>query len=231
MTRPRPVLELKGRMLPVTRLRLLRDDTEAIRNQLQALARQMPQAVAGMPVVIDSETTSDLRALLATLREFGMQPLAVSEGPLAQMARVLRVPVVSKDSGKPSTERSADARPAPAPAAAPPRPSTRVVSGPVRSGQQIYAEGGDLVVLSAVSAGAEIIADGCIHVYGRLAGRALAGARGDESARIFCRKLDAELLAVAGTYAVAEQINDGPRGKPAQAYLRDGELVVESHNV
>ncbi|MDE2149521.1 MAG: septum site-determining protein MinC [Gammaproteobacteria bacterium] len=234
MNRPRPALELKGRMLPVTRLRVLRDEAEAIRAQLQALAQQMPQAVAGMPVVIDADAATDLRALLAAVREVGMQPLAVGEGPLAQMARILRVAVVSADTGKPAAERPPAAgagravKPDLPPAS---RVGTRIVTQPVRSGQQIYAEGGDLVVLAAVSAGAEVIADGCIHVYGRLAGRALAGARGDETARVFCRKLDAELIAIAGIYAVSEQINDGPRGVSAQAYLQDGRLMIELHQV
>lgn len=239
MTRSRPALELKGRMLPITRVRVLEADTAAIRAQLAELVRQMPQAVKGMAVVIDSDIAADLDALLAALREVGIQPLAVSEGPLAAAARALGLPVVSKDSGK----SPAAAAPAPvaAPVAAPPPPAppaasagrrpARVVEDPVRSGQQIYAEGCDLIVLNTVSPGAEVIADGCIHVYGKLAGRALAGVKGDESARVFCRKLDAELIAIAGIYAVAEQIKAGPKDAPAQAYLVDGRLKIEAHKI
>ncbi len=238
MTRSRPALELKGRMLPITRVRVLEADTAAIRAQLADLVRQMPQAVKGMAVVIDSDIAADLDALLAALREVGIQPLAVSEGPLAAAARALGLPVVSKDSGK----SPAAAAPAPvaAPVAAPPpappaasagRRPARVVEDPVRSGQQIYAEGCDLIVLNTVSPGAEVIADGCIHVYGKLAGRALAGVKGDESARVFCRKLDAELIAIAGIYAVAEQIKAGPKDAPAQAYLVDGRLKIEAHKI
>jgi septum site-determining protein MinC len=83
----------------------------------------------------------------------------------------------------------------------------------VRSGQQIYARGGDLIVLGAVSAGAEVLADGHIHIHGTLRGRALAGVRGLESARIFCRRLDAELVSIAGHYRIAEDILDRERGE------------------
>lgn len=229
MSRSRTALEIKGRMLSVTRVRVLDPDAAAIRAQLEQFARQMPQAVKGMAVVIDSESDTDLAALLDTMRGLGMQPLAVSEGPLAQAARGLGLPVVSKDAGKPA--------PAPAPAETPtraaaapaeaPRRSARVIAEPVRSGQQIYAEHGDLIVLNTVSPGAEVLADGCVHVYGKLGGRAIAGARGDESARIFCRKMEAELVAIAGIYAVSEQIKEGPHGKPAMAYLEHGRLKIE----
>ena len=236
-------------MLSITRLRVLEPDAGMIGAQLQALARQMPQAVKGMPVVIDSEVEADLVGLLEALRGAGMQPLGVSEGPLAEEARRFGLAVLSRDSAKAVAASTAPAEPPPAapakaetpapsakpapaqPAAAAARRPARLVAEPVRSGQQIYADGADLIVLNAVSPGAEVIADGCIHVYGKLAGRAIAGARGDESARIFCRKLEAELLAIAGIYAVAEQIKESPRGQPAQAYLDQGRLLIEPHKV
>ena len=232
MTRSRSALELKGRMLPITRVRVLEADPAAVRAQLAELVRQMPQAVKGMAAVIDSDIDADLPALLAELREVGIQPLAVSEGPLADAARAAGLPVVSKDGGK----AAAAPVPAPAPRAAPPvappvavRKPARIVAEPIRSGQQVYAEDCDLIVLNTVSPGAEVIADGCIHVYGKLAGRALAGVKGDESARVFCRKLDAELIAIAGIYAVAEQIKAGPVNEPALAWLDGGRLKIEAH--
>lgn len=234
MTRSRPALELKGRMLPITRVRVLEADPAAIRAQLAEMARQMPQAVKGMAVVIDSEVDADLAELLAEFRAVGIQPLAVSDGPLADSGRDLGLPVVSRDSGKsaavarPAPEAVPAAVPAPVPVA---RRPARIVSEPVRSGQQVYAEDCDLIVLNTVSPGAEVIADGCIHVYGKLAGRALAGAKGDESARVFCRKLDAELIAIAGIYAVAEQIKAGPVNEPALAWLEDGRLKIEAHKI
>ena len=97
----------------------------------------------------------------------------------------------------------------------------------MRSGQQIYAEGADLVVLSTISAGAEVIADGCIHVYGALRGRALAGASGEPTARIFARRFEAELVAVAGLYALADQLKGVATGAAAQVLLQQGKLVIE----
>ncbi|MDP3856296.1 MAG: septum site-determining protein MinC [Stagnimonas sp.] len=228
MARTAPALELKGRMLSTTRLRVLKADLAAIEDHLADLARQMPQAIKGMAVVLESEEALDLDSLLRLLRGQGIQTLGVTEGPLAAAATAAGLAVLPRDG------RGSRAEPPPAPAAPaaavapPPRRDTRIVTEPVRSGQQIYAENADLVVLSAVSPGAEVIADGCVHVYGLLRGRAIAGARGDTAARIFVRRFEAELVAVAGVYAVAEQMKDRPRGEPAQVLLRDGKLAIES---
>jgi septum site-determining protein MinC len=118
---------------------------------------------------------------------------------------------------------------APAPAPAPPPAAagkTRLVTQPVRSGTQIYARGGDLVVIAPVSAGAEIVADGNIHVYGALRGRALAGASGDSQARIFCSRLEAELVSIAGRYLVSEQLPPDQLQQPVQIALVDDRLTI-----
>ena len=96
---------------------------------------------------------------------------------------------------------------------------------PLRAGQILYAKGRDAIALAAVNTGAELIADGNIHVYGALRGRALAGARGNEQARIFCSKLEADLISIAGVYLSAEALPQDKRGKPVQIFLEDGELV------
>jgi septum site-determining protein MinC len=101
----------------------------------------------------------------------------------------------------------------------------RLLTQPVRSGRQVYAHGGDLVVMSSISPGAELLADGHIHVYGALRGRALAGVSGDLTARIFCRSLEAELVSVAGYWRVREDIPEAIIGKPAQVFL-DGEKIA-----
>ncbi len=223
-------------MLSITRATVLDADAAAIKAQIEQFARRMPQAAKGMAIIIDSDLDADLGAMIATMRSAGMQPLGVSDGVLAEQARKLGLAVVSKDSGKAAPAAAAPAEPAkpapaPAPAAVAARKPARIVADPIRSGQQVYADGGDLIVLTSVSPGAEVIADGCVHVYGKLSGRAIAGARGDESARVFCRKLEAELIAIAGIYAVADQIKDGPRGQAAQAYLENGLLKIEAHKV
>ncbi len=96
-----------------------------------------------------------------------------------------------------------------------------VINEPVRSGQSIMFPEGDVTVIGSVASGAEIIAGGSIHVYGALRGRAMAGSLGNVSARIFCRKLEAELLAIDGVYKVAEDIDDKLRGQPVQLWLED----------
>jgi len=101
-----------------------------------------------------------------------------------------------------------------------------IQKSPVRSGQQVYAENRDLTVLTAVGAGAEVIADGSIHIYGALRGRALAGAQGNENARIFCREFHAELVAVAGHYKVLEEIPKELRGKAVQIWLDNEQLNI-----
>ena len=104
---------------------------------------------------------------------------------------------------------------------------TLVITEPVRSGQQIFAGRGDLVVVASVSPGAELIARGNIHVYGTLRGRALAGVNGDSTARIFCESLDAELIAIAGLYKLSDAIDPSLRRQRVQAFLDDGALRVE----
>jgi len=104
------------------------------------------------------------------------------------------------------------------------RQVSKVIHQTVRSGQQVYASDGDLIIMASVSAGAEILADGNVHVYGALRGRALAGVKGDTSARIFCHKLDAELVSVAGQYKVSEDISKDLIGKSAQIYLENDTL-------
>ncbi len=239
MTSPK-ALEFKGRMLSLTRVRVLDPSLPAIAAQLRDFARQMPQAVQGMPVILEADKPMDLGGVIATLREVGMQPLGVADGPLSESARAWGLAVLPATDAKnnsrasqPATEPIVQQAPPPqaapaAPAAAvPARRATRVITEPVRGGQQIYAPDSDLVILNQVGAGAEVAADGCIHVYGTLRGRAIAGARGETAARIFCRKFEADLVAVAGVYAVAEQLQGDLRGKPAQISLADGKLKIE----
>ena len=104
---------------------------------------------------------------------------------------------------------------------------SRIFSHPIRSGQQVYAPDGDLIILGTVSAGAEVIADGNIHIYGALRGRALAGVKGDIEPRIFCQSLEAELVSIAGRYRISEQIDPADRGKAMQIHLVEDRLIIE----
>lgn len=226
-------------MLSLTRVRILEADPAAIETQLKSFVRSLGEAAAGMPVVLDAEQQCDLKPVLALMRAVGLQPIAALDGPLAFAARASGLAVLPRDLVSEGSSRAAPAPevvqpPPPEPAAPPPpqrdgagRRPARVITDPIRSGQQIYAEGADLIVMSTVSPGAEVIADGCVHVYGQLRGRAIAGARGDDQARVFCKRMEAELLAVAGIYAVADQMKGALRGQAVQAFLAEGKLRIE----
>jgi septum site-determining protein MinC len=191
------------------------------------------------------------RALLDALRDAGVLPVALAYGTSDNdaLAQQLGLPLLAKfraqyeATGPAPVETASTAAPAQAPrrdtgpAAAPAKPaaSARPAAGgepglvqttPVRSGQQVYADNRDLTVVTTVGAGAEVIADGSIHIYGALRGRALAGAQGNEKARIFCREFHAELVAIAGHYKVLEDIPKELRGKAVQIWLDKEELKI-----
>lgn len=107
-----------------------------------------------------------------------------------------------------------------------PAPSSLLVEQPVRSGQTIYHPHGDVIVLGSVSSGAEIVAGGSIHIYGALRGRAMAGANGNAKARIFCRKVEAELLAIAGYYRTADDLVEDLKNRPIQAWLNGETMLI-----
>ena len=193
----------------------------------------------------------EARTLLDGLREAGVLPVALAYGTreIEALSQQLGLPLLAKfraqyertdeasvgaasaaSSSPPPARRdiateAAPTKAAPAKTISPTSPGLMQTT-PVRSGQQVYAENRDLTVLSAVGAGAEAIADGSIHIYGALRGRALAGAQGNEEARIFCREFHAELVAVAGHYKVLEDIPAELLGKPVQVWLEKGQLKL-----
>ena len=194
---------------------------------------------------------ADARALVDALRDAGVIPVALAYGSSdnEQLAVQLGLPLLAKFRAQ--YERAggdAGSTPAPEPVAQPAvgrgdrpvaptatitAPTTAsnanpglVQAAPVRSGQQVYADNRDLTVLAAVGAGAEVLADGSIHIYGALRGRALAGAQGFEQARIFCREFHAELVAIAGNYMVLDEVPKELHGKPVQVWLEKNELRI-----
>ena len=189
----------------------------------------------GLPGTPDAATA---RALIEALRDAGAIPVGLAYGSTdnEKLAIELGLPLLAKfraqyESGAaeaPAAAPAAKQAAAPAPSAAPAAASEpgMLHTAPIRSGQQIYAEQRDLTVLGTVGAGAEVIADGSIHVYGALRGRALAGARDNPKARIFCREFHAELVAIAGHYKVMEDIPADVRGKPAQVWLENGQIHI-----
>ena len=111
-----------------------------------------------------------------------------------------------------------------------PRPTSLLLESPVRSGQSIVFTDGDVTVLGSVGSGAEIVAGGSIHIYGTLRGRAMAGVNGNSAARIYCQKIEAELLAIDGYYQTAEEIDPSLRNRPAQAWLQGDTMKITPLN-
>jgi septum site-determining protein MinC len=192
------------------------------------------------PLALDGPAPVDLRAIVALLRASQLQPVAVAGATAEELALAHELGLADA-ADEPAAERAVQAAPAETvrevvreitvekiiekPAAPAP---TLIVDKPLRSGQQVYAKGGDLVVLAVVSHGAEVIADGSIHIYAPLRGKAIAGARGDTSARIYTQSLEAELLAIAGIYRTAENpLPADVAGKPAQVYLQGEKLLLQ----
>ncbi|AUH50172.1 septum site-determining protein MinC [Chromobacterium sp. ATCC 53434] len=172
----------------------------------------------------------DLGRLLPLLSRRGIRAVALRHPDNALAAVASRFGLAFANNAAPARSAQAIQEPAAKPAveaAASAPAAAMIIDRPVRAGQQIYAKGCDLVVLAMVSAGAEVIADGNIHVYAPLRGRALAGARGNHAARIFTRSMEAELVSIAGVYRTIEQaLPDSILGKPTQIYLENERLVM-----
>jgi septum site-determining protein MinC len=239
--------ELKASSFTLPVIRLLAGSMEAVAEQLGAKVEQAPEFFRNTPVVIDLTALPpgagevEFPVLVGLLRGYGMIPFGVRGGTQSQnaAAEAMELAILSetfaraaKASGA-ATEPPARARAETAPATTRGEPQKRpsqgftLVTRPVRSGQRIYAAGGDLSVVAAVSSGAELMADGNIHVYGPLRGRALAGMKGNAEARIFCQDLQAELVSVAGHYRISESIPPELRGQPVQIYLDQKILRIE----
>lgn len=209
------VFQLKGSMLAITILELARNDLVALDQQLAAKVEQAPAFFNDAPLIValdklkDNVNELDVGALIALCRKHGLRTLAIrtTDAPTIARCALLDIPVLPASGAR---EKPIEIAPPPPPApvkpAEPEVRMTKVITTPVRSGQQIYAAGGDLIVLAPVSAGAELLADGHIHVYAPMRGRALAGVKGNGAARIFCQQLGAELLSIAGHYRVSEDL-------------------------
>ena len=216
----------------VVRAGLLRD--AAFEQDLAEQIRRSPRFFLNAPVVLDlkdADGFSGAAGLVEAKEVLRRHTLTLVGVQNASPAQVEAASLAGLASFAPNSAQPNRRRP-PESAAVVPQPGreavakTRLVTQPVRSGTQIYARGADLVVIAAVSPGAEIMADGNIHVYGALRGRALAGAGGDTEARIFCNQFEAELVSIAGHYLVSEQMPAAERGFPVQITLVDDRLTI-----
>jgi septum site-determining protein MinC len=196
-----------------------------------------PGFFAGRPVVLDlhylKPAPDEVAALVAKFGERGIRIYAIEANGVETLGPDLP-PVLRGAKSAVIDEPSADARKAANTNAStqPERPAsnTLIVDQPIRSGQSVYNPEGDVVVVGSVSSGSEIVAAGSIHVYGTLRGRAFAGATGNDRARIFCRKNEAELVAVDGWYRTADDMEASTRGKPIQVYLDNGVVWIAALN-
>ena len=243
-----PALELRSGSYTLPTLRLFESDIDLIHHQLKEKIEQSPGFFINCPVVLDLQALEqvdlNLRALVdvitdlkmcvsgvrggnpelhAKASECGLAVLAIgATRSIEQTSAEQQANVVDKSDKNVSSSRHADKQPDVI------MFTSETITAPIRSGQRRYTRYGDLIALAQVSEGAELMADGNIHIYGPLRGRALAGVQGDTSARIYCQNLQAELVAIAGHYLVSEDIDDQYYKQPVQIYLTDQKLVIEN---
>lgn len=240
--------ELKFGQVGIANLRIRTLDVPQLAAEMRERVERAPKLFARAAVILDFGGLMQLpddataRALVAALEAAGVHPVALAYGTPENdaLAERLGLPVLAKFRSQyerageaPAAEPRAAERPS-APSAprepAPPAPMAESEPGlvhalPVRSGQQVFAANRDLTVLAPIGAGAEVVADGSIHVYGALRGRALAGASGFAGARIFCREFHAELVAIAGQYKVLDDVPKDLHGKPVQIWLDKNDIL------
>ena len=244
--------EIKSANLPLVALRLKSPDMSVLARDMAQQFGDMPDFFEHDPLVIDlspleapafAGATLDFSTLVGMLRHYQLAPIAFKGGTpaLAEAARAAGLTAAADAQVLQARTQAFAAETAlPAEALTPlaatatvlaaPSLGALIVDKPLRSGQQIYARGRDLVMLAMVNAGAEVIADGSIHVYAPLRGKAIAGARGNVDARIFTLALDAELLSIAGVYRTSDvPLPENMQGKPVQVRLAlsaDGDKLV-----
>lgn len=218
--------KLKGRLYTFTVLQLLNTDAVLFAQQLDDVIIKAPKLFNGTPIVLDCSALHDgevdLDEFFQIMRLHGMLPVAIQGANplLAVLAQAKGVPVLHASSAHDKLlVEETQHEPVPLITA------TKTLTTPVRSGQQVVSKGSDLIITASVSHGAELLADGNIHVYGVLRGRALAGMSGDRNARIFCQALEAELVSIAGFYRLSDAIE--PYAGACQIYLQEEHICIE----
>lgn len=233
-----PAFEFKSGVITIPVLNLFTTDITVISHQLREKINQAPEFFMNSSLLIDLQALADqelnLVALVDAIRNAGMLPIGIRGGTAAQqqIAKDIMLPVMPAQSRTNSVKQepvSKEIKPTPDKTEETDSPTTNtgtIISQPIRSGQRLYVKG-DLIIIAQVSAGAEIMAEGNIHVYGAMRGRALAGVQGNEDACIFCSDLQAELVSIAGNYRISEDIDDSVRNSPVQISLNKQALVIK----
>jgi septum site-determining protein MinC len=194
--------------------------------EIDATIARSPGFFAGRPVVIDLSSVdlsqSGINHLLVSLGDRNIRVLGIEGVEEARLTPAMP-PLLSGGRScvvEPSAPKKAETK----------QPTSLLLESPVRSGQTIIFPEGDVTILGSVGSGAEVVAGGSIHIYGALRGRAMAGVNGRTSARIYCQKIEAELLAIDGFYQTADDIDAALRGRPAQAWLQGDTMRITALN-
>lgn len=221
-----PAFLMKGSNLTLTIFHLHEYDIKRIKTQLDDIVKKTPNFFNYTPIVIElgnikkTRDDIDFGRLCTELREHSMIPIGVRGATKTLQKMAIEAGLAILPSSTSTETKSAQQTP--------PHPSSLIINQPVRSGQQVLADKGDLIIVGAVGRGSELLAHGNIHVYGPLRGRALAGINGNKQARIFCHQLDAELVSIAGQYQTNEHLPKLPDNKPIQIYLDNDKLRIAS---
>lgn len=221
--------KLKGRVYTFTVLHLLNADKLLFADQLNEVIAKAPKLFDNTPVVVDCSVLTDddidFEALFLCIRQHGLFPVAI-QGVNPLQATLLQAKGIAVLHASSAHDKPIMDAPLPPITTSPSETfTTKIQTTPVRSGQQVVSKDGDLIITASVSHGAELLADGNIHVYGALRGRALAGISGDRNARIFCYSLEAELVSIAGFYRLSDAIE--PQAGPCQIYLQEEHICIE----
>ncbi|MDP5214212.1 septum site-determining protein MinC [Pseudoalteromonas tunicata] len=223
------IFELKGNLFTLSVLHVYQNDIPMLVKQLDEKISQAPKFFYGAPIVINLQSVAeqqiDFIKLKQVLIDLKLNPVGVCNGTESQntaakeqMLSVLNYSQDTKPAAKVQTNTTVIEKEVYLP--------PQVINGTVRGGQQVYAKNRDLIVHGAVSHGAEVIADGNVHIYGPLRGRAIAGAQGYSDAQIFCQKLEAELVSVNGNYWLSESLQGEFWGQPACVQLKQESLEI-----
>ncbi|MBD1219894.1 septum site-determining protein MinC [Acinetobacter seifertii] len=226
-------IRITGRMVNFSRITFDTNDHDVIRQQLSNILNE--GSYQGTVVIIDSTVEQELIALIQLLVSLGLQPMAVIDGILGDEARAIQFPVLPADQPLQRIKATAE-QVAIVEKAAPAQVSTETKKPLnnnavahitsyhdeiLRTGQSLVQDQGDIILKAGMNSGSEVIASGNIHIYGTVRGRVIAGAGGHAAARIFCQSLEAELVSIAGTYCVADDIPKHVVKKPVHIYLNE----------
>jgi septum site-determining protein MinC len=227
------LFQIRGHLQTLIALRLIEPWNERFFLVLQQALARSPEFYRHAPVVVDAGPVAgqpllNLAEFARRLRQQQLVPVGLQNGDESWSQMAVKAGLALFPAGRPVELAPSGLRTmSPSADPAPRRNATVVLHEPVRAGQQIYAENGDLIALAPISPGAEVLADGHIHIYSNLHGRAHAGLKGDRTARIFCHNLQAQLVSVAGVWVVNEDIDARFLRQRVQIFWLDGAIVME----